>query len=482
VTETSTPATADAAAGAPIVFDRHMSGSDAIMWRIEKNPTLRSTICVVMLLDAPPDRTHLRDKVHRATRVFPRLRQRVVAPPFNASTPVWAVDPHFDLDYHVRFVRAPGDRSLRTVLDMAAHVSMRAFDRARPLWEFVVVDDLTDGRAVVIQKLHHSLTDGIGGIILLQRIFDLDRAGTRTDEVLPPEEPGEEYSPAAALTEALRNEVGRSVGAVRRAVPAVAHATRDPARAARTALDDAASTARVLAPVTTPLSPLMRDRSPGLHFDAFRVTLDDLRATARAAEVKVNDVFMTSLAAGLRRYHDVHDAPVDRLRVTMPINVRGYDAANTIVGGNRFSLARFPVPIDSGDVTRRLRRMHRLCTSQRDEPALAFIPTITDVLNRLPTAAVTAVFGTLLSSIDMVASNVPGVPVPVYVSGGKVLAVMPFGPPAGAACNVTLLSYCGDAMVCVTTDPAAVPDADVFAGSLRDGFAEITGVVPTVPT
>ena len=92
-----------------IRFEGRMSDQDALMWAIEKDPLLRSTITSVTLFDAALDRDRLLSQLDRATRMIPRLRQKVVSPPLGVAPPSWVVDPDFDLDYHVRFQRAPGD-------------------------------------------------------------------------------------------------------------------------------------------------------------------------------------------------------------------------------------------------------------------------------------------------------------------------------------------------------------------------------------
>ena len=67
-------------------FSDHMSDSDALMWNIEKDPLLRSTIVTVLFLDRAPDWDALVRRVEAGTRVIPRLRQRV-------ATPMLRIDP-----------------------------------------------------------------------------------------------------------------------------------------------------------------------------------------------------------------------------------------------------------------------------------------------------------------------------------------------------------------------------------------------------
>src|SRR5258707_14721556 len=92
-------------------FAQHMSDADALMWNIEKDPILRSTIVAVGILDREPDFDRLRRRMNRASIAIPRLRQRVLSPPLRIGPPRWAHEVNFDLDFHLRRVRlaAPGD-------------------------------------------------------------------------------------------------------------------------------------------------------------------------------------------------------------------------------------------------------------------------------------------------------------------------------------------------------------------------------------
>src|SRR5205807_5536637 len=134
------------------------------------------------------------------------LRQRVAPSPVIPAPPRWVVDVNFDLRYHVRFVRAPAPGTQRTLFDLAAIVGMQGFDRARPLWEFVVVEDLADGRAALIQKVHHSITDGVGGMKLAMMILDLEAEPVGVAEPMPAAPEPEHLSSLARLADAAAHE------------------------------------------------------------------------------------------------------------------------------------------------------------------------------------------------------------------------------------------------------------------------------------
>jgi WS/DGAT/MGAT family acyltransferase len=456
-------------------FEHRMSDMDALMWAIEKDPLLRSTITAVSVLDQPPDRRRLQAKIERATRVIPRLRQRVVGNPLSIAPPRWEVDPHFDLEYHVRWMRSPGDGSIRDLLDVTEPVAMQGFDRARPLWEFVVVEGLEGGRSALIQKVHHAVTDGVGGVKMAMALLDLEREPAVADGPLPPAPDAAPLGPLARVADALAHERRRQLGIARRSLGTVTRgitaAAADPVTAAREAATTVASVGRLVAPATAPLSPLMRGRSRSVHFDTITVGLAEMKAAARQVEGKLNDAIVAAVIGGLRRYHQRHGVEVEALRMTMPISIRTDETAT--LAGTQFVPARFPVPVHIDDPVARMAALRDLVGEQRGEPALGLTEPLAQVLNRLPTSVTTAAFGSMLKGIDFVTSNVPGAPIPVYLAGAKLESQFPFGPLSGSALNVTLLSYCDDLHVGVNVDPAAVPDTDVLHACLVEGFDEV---------
>jgi diacylglycerol O-acyltransferase len=457
--------------GFDMQFERRMSDADALMWGVEKDPLLRSTITAVAVLDRAPDRERLLDRMERTSRLIPRLRQRVAPSPLIPAPPRWVADSNFDLRYHVRFVRAPAPGTQRTLLDLAAIVAMQGFDRARPLWEFLVVEDLADGRAALIQKIHHSITDGVGGIKLAMTMLDLERDPAPDDSALPLAPPPEEFSALRLIGGSLMHELRRQVDITRGLASTATGTLANPAARVRQAGDVAASVARIMAPVRAPLSPIMTGRSLSLHFDLITAPLEETKRAAKSAGGKLNDAFLAAVAGGLRRYHERHGNPVDTLRTTMPINIRTEGTAS--LAGNQFVPARFLVPVGIMDPHERMAAIRELVNTQRNEPALPFTETIAGILNRLPTTVVTQIFGSMLKGVDFVTSNVPGAPVPVFLAGGRMEAHIAFAPLSGAATNVTLVSYLDDLHIGINTDAAAIPDPDVFVDCLQEGFDEI---------
>ncbi len=459
-------------------FEPRMSDADALMWSIEKDPLLRSTITTVMILDKTPDRDRFTRRMDRLSRLVPRLRQRVLGHPLSIAPPRWEYDPNFDLQYHLRWMRVAGEGSLRELFDIAEPIAMQGFDRARPLWEFTMVEGLNDGRAAMIAKLHHSITDGVGGMKLQMELLDIERdpADRPEDSAMPAAPVPTDLSESQRWLDAISYEAKRQAGAVTGVagslVGTAGRLKDDPVGVGISALRTGSSLVRMLRPTTEPMSPLMAKRSLSVHFETLQLPLVPMKQVAAVVKGKLNDSFLAGVAGGLRRYHLANGCDdVAHVRMGMPINVR--TEATATKAGNQFVPTRFVVPIDIDDPVERLNAVRELVLKERAEPALALSDPLANLINRLPTTATTGLFGSMLRGVDVTTSNVPGAPIPVFLAGARMEAQIAFGPMSGAACNITLVSYMDDLNIGVNVDPAAVTDPALFLECLQDSFDEL---------
>ena len=451
--------------------DQFMRQSDALAWNMEHDPGMRSTIVGVTWLGARPDVDVLTARLDRATRIAPRFRQRPVRPPGLFATPRW-VDCDLDLSIHFRRIDAPHPHTARTVVEFARAEAMTEFDPSRPLWAMTLVEGLEGDRAALVLKLHHSLTDGVGAIQLGFLLFETTPEPGPVEPVAdggPEPEPSGPELTREALSRSLRSAISTARDGVGRIVPSATTTVRHPVRTALDAVATASSLGRFVMPVSDTLSPIMRRRGLGRHLDMIEVDVDELKAAGAAVGSTLNDAFVASVTGGLRRYHDLHGAPVKALRVTMPISMR---RDTDPVGGNHITLERFTVPTGESDPGIRVRMTGWRCRAARYEEALPLSDAVAGVLNLLPSGVV----GSMLKHVDFVASDVPGVPVPLFLAGAPITGHYAFGPTTGAALNVTLLSYQGTCCIGCNVDTSAVPDASILVDCLRQGFDEVLGL------
>jgi len=460
-----------------------MRESDAFSWYLEKDPGLRSTIVAVAWLERSPDFDVLAARLDRATRLAPRFRQRPVAPPGRLANPRW-VDTDFDLSLHLRRIDAPSPHTPATVIDFARVEAMTGFDLSRPLWQFALIEHLSGDRAALVMKVHHSLTDGIGGMQLAFLLFEttgesdpapqgrLQEAGAHAEGAVERAAGAAVHPPGTAelIRESLAYDWHRVFETARHelsgALPTAFKVARHPLRSTSDALATVRSVGVFVQPVSDTLSPVMTARSLDRHLDMLAVELSDLKQAASSVGRTVNDAFMTAVTGGLRRYHERHGAKVADLRVTLPISIRKEDDPP---GGNRITLERFKVPVGLADPAERMRVTGERCRAARDDRALPLSNAIAGTLNLLPTSVV----GSMLKHVDFLASNVPGVSVPICLCGAPVSGYYVFGPTTGSAVNVTLLTYGATCCVGFTIDAAAVPDCDVLMECFREGFEEV---------
>ncbi len=451
-----------------------MRASDAFSWYMERDPALRSTVVIMAWLDRPPDWDLLVARIDRASRLVPAMRQRVVESPLAFAAPRWTYDPDFDLSWHVCRVTVSAPRSRAAVLELARRTAMGSFDRDRPLWEVTLVEGIEDGGAALIVKFHHSLSDGVGGMLMLPLIFDLQRKPADLGE-MPPAPPGEVLGWQQHVTGWLGSTLAGAAAAGLRlaesAVPTLVRSARDPVGVVHDATGLALSVYRTAAPISDTKSPVMRDRAMTRRLAMLEVPLGALKSAAGTVGGTVNDAFLAAMTGGLRQYHELHGAGVETLRVTMPINIREQGDESF---GNRITLMRLTVPVAETDPAAQMRLLRGITEAARSEPSLPVTNAIAGALNMLPAAYV----GGVLKHIDFLASNVPGVQTPIYLAKSKVAGMFAFGPTIGTALNATLVSYAGTCHVGLNIDTGAVPDSDVMIDCLRDSFAQLAALAP----
>jgi WS/DGAT/MGAT family acyltransferase len=401
--------------------------------------------------------------------------------------PQFVVDPAFDLDLHLRRVRVAGSGGRRHVLDMAQTMATSGFDHALPLWEAVLVEDLDDGEAALVMKVHHALIDGVGGLATLGALFDAPDRGPRGVSAPPAASsgaaaakrpghaprpgpgPGQSGGGRTAGASALHpDDLSEAVKLVDEALDAVQHPVRTLGRLAAVGT----SVARLLAPTGRPVSPIMHGRSFRRHVEVVDLQVADLRRAARGWQGTLNDVFVASVVRGLARYHEQHGVTSPGFRALMPVNVREPGDRGA---GNHFVPARFVIPVHA-DLADCVAEVQRLTGIWKRAPGLALSDVLANGLSTLPAPIARSLWSSMLMGNDFCITNVPGPPFPVSIDGAPVRAIYAVSPPSGAAFNVSLVSTAERACVALTVDTIAVPDSAKLAGCIDDGFAEICSV------
>ena len=454
--------------------DRRMSDLEALMWNLDKDPHLTSAFTSVTVLDRLPDHDRFRAKLVAAVDTIPRLRQRVVPALGRLAPPVWEIDPAFDIDYHLKATALAGPASMRDLLDLSTRIHQAPFERTRPLWEFTIVGGLEDERAAIVQKMHHTVTDGVGGVRLAERFIDLER-DPGEDDPAPDglDEPGAVSTNVFARIRDTADHLARrsgsvAVGAVSAGTDLALHPTRWPS-VGSDVVDTARSVVRQVTESGPGGSELWQPRTLRRRVETLRVPFDEVKASAQRHDVSINDLFVAAAARGAGAYHAGVGVQAESLRMAMPVSTRTDQTA----AGNAFALTRTTVPVQIEDPVEHLHLISEAVGRTKGEQAFRLLEQLAAAANALPTSALVRVARGQTEAMDFTTSNVRGAPFPVYMAGAKVEANYPIGPLAGTAFNLTLLSYDGWLNMGLHVDSGAVEQPGALRDAIDGAFREL---------
>jgi WS/DGAT/MGAT family acyltransferase len=457
---------------------KRLGGTDALFLALE-TPSWHQHVGGLSIVD-PEDRVITFDefvlKVNERLPYAPKFRWKLKETPFGLDRPMWVDDVDFDVRRHVRRIGVPSPGRAKELGEVVGTLMSSQLDRRRPLWEMWFIEGLAGGKIGVFLKYHHSLLDGVAGASLATVLLDLEPDATAPLAPLPgPDqasagpEPGDLELVGRVLLDQGRRplRLARYVtGMVGKAAAAVGHMTRDEE-----------NRAILRAPVTPFNAPI----GPRRELAFASVALQDIHALKVAHDVKVNDVVLAVTAGALRRYLEKHDALPDSALVTaVPVSTRS-DGDQSM--DNQISNMFVSLATDVTDPIERLQAIKRSTQSakaMRNAIGAREIQSIGEVATPLILGtAIRTIYRTSLMSriplrVNTVVSNVPGPNIPLYICGGKVVAIFPSSVILeGMGLNVTVISYLDRFDFGVLVDPDLVPDVWVLADELPAALAEL---------
>ena len=460
-----------------IHFDHKMSDAEGLMWRLDKDPYLTSTFSNLSLLDRSPDFDRFRRRMERASIAIPRLRQKVQSTPANLTPPLWVEDPDFNIDYHVRRIAVPAPGTMRQALDIATLITADPFDRTRPLWQFVVIEGLENGQALLVEKLHHTIADGEGSVQLSLQFFDFER-----DAADPLPLDASSVGNVSANTNMLNVDLWRDLlsgplkmplAVVRQIRDLLADPTQIPSNGSAT-IDTLRGLLGQMTDVDPAKSPLWTSRTLKRHSEVLEIPFLETREVARSMGGTLNTILLTAASDASGRYHRELGSPIDHLRASMAISTRkeSGDGSQT----NAFSLARLLVPTGEMKPRDRFELVHQATIDANGNSASQALNVISALSASLPTGFLTRIARLQSQTVDFATSNVKGTPLPVFVAGAEILNNFPLGPIGGVAFNLTLLSHVGHLDMGLHMDSGAIENPQLLHQHLKESFAELLNI------
>jgi WS/DGAT/MGAT family acyltransferase len=431
-------------------------------------------VAAALVFDAGPGLAHeqvverLRSRLH----LIPRYRQRLAQTPLGLANPVWADDPDFDLEWHVRRATLPAPGGDAELADLIAREVSRRLDRARPLWELSVIDGLAGGRVALLAKMHHALVDGIAAVDVGTVLLDPTEEPM---EVAPPDRPWEPepYDRARHLTRLAATPLLRGQRAL---VETIGRAREGGPRAAADDLRAAGQLAVELARQRpqAPMTPLNEPLSPNRRYALTRCPLDDLKTAGKAAGGTVNDALLAAVAGMLRGY--LEGVELERPPVALvPVSIRADGDDGRL--GNRISTVFVDLPIEEADPVARIRTVAATMRSLKDSAAVRAGAMLVGATGWAPPAVSSMLVRAMggVRAFNLVVSNVPGPQQPFFLAGSRLRETFPVVPlnPANQRLAVGILSYDGGVFFGLSADRRLDPPVEAAREALEAALSEV---------
>jgi diacylglycerol O-acyltransferase len=434
-----------------------LTAVDTAWFRMEeaKNPV---DIVSVLVFAGALDHERFRQTVTRRLLRSRRFRQRVERRPL--GRPRWVDDQAFSLDDHVHFHRLPRGAGREALEGAISTITSEQMDLRRPLWDLHVFDGYEGERSVLVARLHHAMGDGFALMSLLLAMADE-----------APEWTHEEARRHQGDTRRPGRDVPR---------PLPRDAWGEAERWARHVTRSAQSLAQL---VLLPFDPEndLRGQLSGRRLCTWSkaIPLTRIKEIGRSMNATVNDVVLTALAGGLRRYLTASGEEVDALaiRALVPVNLRAPgEPVDWDRLGNCFGLVYLDLPVHLASPEKRLFALQQSMKRLKRSPQAGISRGLLYALGFIPTRLSHVIDGVFAKKGSIVATNVPGPKQPLSFAGQRVEEAVFFVPhPGRLAVGASIFSYAGSLRVGIRTDAAVVDDPHALVRAFEDELEALPG-------
>jgi len=408
---------------------------------------------------------HIAGRLHR----MPRFRQRLAYIPIE-QRPVWVDDDRFNILYHVRHTALPEPGDERLLKRLSGRVMSQALDRGKPLWEMWVVEGLHDGNVAMINKAHHCMIDGISGADLMAALMDAD------PDVVDAPPPQWIARPAPSRAQLLRDEMlQRAAAPLRLATRALTEplALLQEVREWVGALRETAETGMHLVSPT----PFNQRIGPHRRFDWATTDVAAISFVRKRLGGTFNDVVLATAAGAVRSFLLQRGVALEGLefRIFVPVNVRTQEERGKL--GNRVAAWLVDLPLTETDARKRLAKVQKNTAAARRSGQAKASTALIEVTEWTGTTLLSLAFRLeeIASAMNMVVTNVPGPPFPLYFLGSRMLACYPMVPLGlNMALGIALLSNDGKLFWGFSADWDLFPDLHDFVRAIDAAFGELT--------
>ncbi len=357
--------------------------------------------------------------------------------------PSWKPARRFDIDQHVLYHTPKKALDKQALYDYVARLHTPLLDRSRPLWEFHIIDNVSDGRFAIYSKIHHAYADGV----TLSSWTAQGLSATSKDKKVKPvwaslgRRKRRRRMGKATATSVLKKVVSGSLDQVRNAQGLAKLGTQ-------LALEQFGLTKNA---VSLPFrsegnTPLTGQVSADRQLAVARVSMEHVQRIRDMCRATLNHVALTCVDGALHRFLKDSGGDLTRpIAIQMPVSLRSKGDAK---GGNKIGFVTVDLAHRTDDPYERLREIGFTLRNVRNQidgvrpDAIAQYSIIMGVGAQL--TEMLRLNNVLPPISDTLVSNVPGPRDPLYLKGARMVEMCPVSTlMPGNRLNITLYSYAG---------------------------------------
>lgn len=425
---------------------------------------------------------HISERLH----LIPRYLQKVVPDPFNLGHPTWEQDQDFEIGKHIFEITSEKPVDQKKLIEIAGEIMSSVLERNKPLWELHLVNELESGGSALVAKVHHCMVDGISGVDLIKILFDITPEGTKAPPAPEKEPPLPKNDPTRAFLDSVLGSMQEGMSRFMEMQAGMLYLTQamfNPQTA-----EKLPQIADVLPAISAPppLLPFNGACSGERRLAWSEFSFAEARKIKNILGGTVNDVVLTVLSEAVARYAQIHGQKLnDRIvRFMVPVSLRQKEQRGAL--GNLISILPVEIPLDVETLTERFSAVNRK-TALMKEAKLAEGLGVFGALYGMMPAPLQSVIGALADTpippFNMVATNVPGPQIPLYLVGKKLLSHYPYVPIGyGLGLGCAIFSYNQTLYFGFSSDAQAMSDVETFKELVDRVFDDLLATAENMET
>lgn len=445
-------------------------------WLRMDDPTNLMIINGVLVLDEPLELDRIKAILRRRLLPIRRFRQHII---HYQGDPFWEEDPEFDLDRHVHRIALPRPGDDRVLTEVISSLMSEPLDMKRPLWSFHVLEGYKGKGSLLMGRLHHCIGDGMALLLVLLSLTDL-----KTGEASGPEPAELSEDIDNPFTDLFRHPP-RGIEAARQLAERIMPDGMRLLQQSAEAFKNMGTMVTGVASISAFTRLVLRLPDPSTIFKgplgvpkrvawSEPISIADVKDVGRALKGTINDVLLSAMTGGLRRYlgHKGERANGINFRAAMPVNLRSLDDMSDL--GNQFGLIFLSLPVGIDDAVERLAELRRRATALKRSAEPIVVYGILKLLGMVPDAVQKMVVSIFAAKTTAVMTNVPGPREELFLAGHPIKEIFFWVPQSGrVGLGISIFSYCGHVRLGLASDSALVPDPELIVQGFHEEFEEL---------